>query len=199
MRDPDLLDIEEAIGIESEEWRNRCHEICIAILRSGIVQGRVARGHCAGIASQHSWIVLGDERRPDPAACWDPSARILDPTFSSNIGRPPRLWFGSLGAELHRPHGSGSLMQWGRPVAGNGPPITFDTTALPPSTRAALNLIGLLDATGWMRLFRGPIGDPAWELHRCVEPLVDRLGALIPIDIVGMATDRNPGGLYFAT
>lgn len=73
----------EAIDIPSSKWSGRCHEISLAILRAGLVPGgRVARGWCKGVPSQHSWIAASGD-------CYGRDAPIIDPTLWTYGGAPP--------------------------------------------------------------------------------------------------------------
>ena len=70
-------EVAELIHIPVESWAQQCHSISLAIIQAGLVPGaRVARGSCRGVGSQHSWIVDGWN-------CYDPDAKIIDPTLWS--------------------------------------------------------------------------------------------------------------------
>lgn len=59
-----------------------------------------------------------------------------------------------------------------------------------------LELLGPLDLAGWAQLLHAPVGGwPAREIIAFAYR-TKRLSALIPIDVVGMATDVNPNDLY---
>jgi hypothetical protein len=191
-RAPTVTEVEEAIGLPQAQWARQCHQISLAIVKSGVLDefARVARGTCKGVLGQHSWIVLGKD-------CYAPYAEILDPTLWSYDEKAPVLWWGSARDRRHTPHGAGSIWSYGRPIPGDGPPIEL-TPATPLSTEAMtfLGLLGPLDARGWMRLANAPLG--GWPAAEIVAAMDDTPGtrALVPIDILGMITDRNPSGLY---
>jgi hypothetical protein len=197
--DPDRL--AELIGAPYQDWTSRCHEISLKLLRTGeFGRGRIARGRAAGVASQHSWIVLGDD-------CYNPEAVVVDPTV--------RLWLQRAGIDggspdrplilvdyarnlSHRPHGGGLIWE----EAGPPPEPTGDVIELTPTTplsreaRDFLDSLGPLDIHGWMTVAHYPVqGWPAGEIFAAMDD-TKPLSSLIPIDILGMATDRNPEGLY---
>ncbi len=183
-----------AIGIPRDRWARNCHGVSLAIVKSGVLgqPARVARGTCAGVGGQHSWVVLGDD-------CYDPKVKILDATLWSYDQTVPVLWWGTYRDGRHTPHGHGSIWKYGRPLPGDGPPIEL-TPSKPFSrpARAFLELLGPLDAAGWMRLANAPVGN--WPAAEIIAAMADTSGTagLIPIDTLGMVTDRNPGGLYLA-
>lgn len=187
---PDAEAIARAIGERPQTWAKRCHQVSLAIVRSGLfAQARVARGFCRGVVSQHSWVVLGDD-------CYDPDTVILDVTLWSYRPEVPNVWYGDLRVGWHHPHGEG----W------------IDPATLPERTRDRITLRGLsteareflrelapdgLDAGRWHWLAsRAAVrGWPAGEVYTAMYKS-PRLQALLPIDRVGMLTDLNPGRLY---
>jgi hypothetical protein len=51
------------------------------------------------------------------------------------------------------------------------------------------------DRQGWSVLAHAPVG--GWPAGEIIDAMCESgLDAVIPIDIVGMVTDRNPQGLY---
>jgi hypothetical protein len=169
-------------------FAHRCHEASLALVKA-MGTGRVARGSCSGVGGQHSWVVLGHD-------VYDPEAEILDPTLWSYIDRDPFIWRGTLRAEMHRPHGSGSIWEYGMPTSAGGPEIPAPA-GLDPSAQMFLDMILPLDLTGWAQLANAPVGG-GWPAKQIIEAMYGDpvLRPLIPIDIVGMATDLNPEGLY---
>lgn len=191
--DPDPEAIAAAIGVPVAEWAKSCHAISAAVVRAQIVKGRVARGFCEGVPGQHSWVVLGDN-------CYDPDARVLDLTLWSYVEDEPVVWLGYADERPHRPHGAGSIWEWGKPAAGDGPPLGLTPAAaanLSPAARDFLDLLGPLDRKGWHTLLSAaPVeGWPAGEILAAADA-THALAALVPIDRLGMLTDLNPGGLY---
>jgi hypothetical protein len=190
-----VADVEDAIGMPQARWARQCHGVSLAIVKSGVlapISARVARGTCKGVLGQHSWIVLG----PD---CYDPRAEILDPTLRSYVESVPVLWWGTARDRLHAPHGAGSIWNYGKPEPGDGPPIELaPAEPLSKAARVFLDLLGPLDARGWMRLANCPVG--GWPAREIIAAMDDtpEARAFVPIDILGMVTDRNPGGLYLA-
>lgn len=186
-------EVEEAIGIPFEGWAARCHEISLAIVKSDLIAGprRVARGFAKGVRSQHSWVVIGDD-------CYDLSARIIDPTLWSYDKAVEGIWHGSLRQKLHFPHGGdGTIWQVGRPpepVEKIIELVGYDDLSWP--AKHFLQECGPLDRRGWSFLAHAPVrGWPAGEIIALMSAM-PALGALVPIDIVGMVTDLNPKGLY---
>lgn len=79
--------IANRIGIPAAEWHNKCHQVSLAIIEEGIVDGRVVRGYRKDVGSQHSWIV------PEGFSALDYEL-IIDPTCSGHdklYDGPPRI------------------------------------------------------------------------------------------------------------
>jgi hypothetical protein len=190
--------IAEAIGIPFDEWGHRCHEISLKVLRASWPgEGRIARGWCRGVPSQHSWITLGDD-------CYDPAAIIVDPVLWSYQDDVKGIYAGRLGASAygHRPHGSGDIWRDGSPPENETDPAKIigltPSVPLSPVASAFLSaVIGPLGYKGWMQLAALPAGGgwPAGEIIAAIDD-TEALRAVVPVDILGMVTDRNPGGLY---
>ncbi len=170
-------------------WENRCHEISLAVLRTGLFgRGRVARGFHSLVRGQHSWIVLGDD-------CYDPDATLVDPTITACDGE---IYVGLNGDDGHRPHGGGSCFDADMPSGHGGPVIALTpVTPLSPAAARFLCMLGPLDLRGWGEVAHMPVRD--WPAAEIITAMLDTpgLGALIPVDIAGMVTDRNPGNLYW--
>jgi hypothetical protein len=170
-------------------WHHNCHAAALALVKAGIAQ-RVARGICKGVGSQHSWAVLGTD-------CYDLNTTIIDPTLWSYTDSMPVVWIGSLKDGLHIPHGTGSIWTWGRPPEAQGQPISLTPKFhLSPDAKLFLEILGPLDMLGWQILSSAPVGGwPAREIFAAMDD-TEELSCLVPVDILGMITDRNPGGLY---
>jgi hypothetical protein len=186
-----LTAVEETVGIPAAQWGNRCHEISLAVLRTGIFgPGRVARGTSARVTSQHSWIVLGRD-------CFAKDVVIIDPTIWFHMHPEPMIMV-TRNYRHHQPHGGSSIWGYGRPQEPTGPVIELaGLDDLSSAAKQFLDLLGPLDWRGWAQLSGGPLlGWPAAEIINamCETP---ELKAVPPIDAVGMLTDRNPGGLYW--
>lgn len=188
----DVLALAESIGANGDRWWRNCHAASLAIVQSGIFPGaRVARGSCEGVGGQHSWVVLGSP--------YDREAEIIDPTLWSYDSDVTGVWRGKrvgLGWR-HRPHGDGHYFIGGRPNHWGGDTIRLTpTTPLSEDARDWLEMIGPLDRQGWAQMAHLPVdGWPAAEIIAAMDD-TDDLSVLIPIDILGMVTDRNPSGLY---
>jgi hypothetical protein len=189
----ELAEIAEETLAPLDRWACRCHAASVALMNSGrFGTCRVARGSADGVAGQHSWLVLGDD-------CYANTV-VIDPTLWSYNPNVKGVWVGTYRHALHRPHGKGSIWNWGRPDEATGPVI--ELTPRQPFSLAAKNfleLLGPLDVRGWAMLVHAPVeGWPAAEIIDavCENPI---LRPHVPIDIVGMLTDRNPGGLYLPT
>lgn len=184
-----LTEARKALG-PLDHYARHCHGASIALVNAELFTCRVARGTCRSVAGQHSWVVLGRD-------CYDRTAGIIDPTLWSYDDTVKGIWAGTMEDGLHRPHGAGSIWQWGRPVAGDEPPIELVPDE--PFSTAALDFIemlGPLDRWGWGRLANAPVeGWPAAEIMPAINKCV---GPLVPIDIIGMLTNENPGDLYLA-
>lgn len=183
----------ETIGMPFEHWAAQCHAVSLAFVKEGLVEGRVARGFCEGVGGQHSWIVLGDD-------CYADDVAIVDPTLWSYRDDVEGIWYGNASDGLHVPHGKGPhIMQLGRPAPPDDP---ADAVALTPKTPLSseavffLDLLGPLDRGGWIRLSDTTVtGWPAAEIIAAMDDTIELRG-LVPIDRLGMLTDRNPSGLY---
>lgn len=173
-------------------WAHDCHAASITLVKSGALPpARVARGSCVGVGGQHSWVVLGDD-------CYDRNAVIVDPTLWSYDDDVQGVWVGTYRDGKHTPHGTGSIFQWGRPNEATGPVVEL-TPREPFSAEARrfLDLLGPLDQEGWIMLAHAPVQN--WPAGEIIDAMVESgFGAFIPIDIIGMTTDRNPGGAYLA-
>lgn len=178
-----------------KDWSHRCHEASLAVVQSGILaESRVARGACAGVGSQHSWVVFGMD-------CYDEKATIIDPTLWSYDDDVEGIWTGTMGdPPLHRPHGTGNIFEWGRPTEPTGKALPLvPREPFSKWTLDFLDLLGPLDMAGWRMLCHAPVeGWPAGEIFAAICDTFEWGEALIPIDILGMTTLRNPGGLYLA-
>lgn len=185
-----------------EMWACNCHTASIHLVRSGAIEGpcRVARGGCQGVAGQHSWVVLGHD-------CYDDNAEIIDPTLWSYDKTVKGVWYGSYRDGRHTPHGKGLIWNFGRPEtaeeAGEEPMEL--TPAKPWSYEAErfLDLLGPLSYDGWIKLAHYPVeGWPAGEIIDAMCNTADlkipgaTMEGYVPVDRVGMLTDRNPSGLY---
>jgi hypothetical protein len=201
---PDLSDVSELDPTELDaalvdalggldDWAHNCHGASLALVRSGLLgpAARVGRGACAGVGGQHSWVVVDS----DPYAV---NARIVDPTLWSYADEVVGIWYGSAHDDRHCPHGgSGTIWTYGRPAEPVGDVIDLTPTEpLSDDAEAFLDLLGPLDKRGWSCLVNGPvIGWPAAEIVAAIDD-TPSLSVLVPIDVLGMLTERNPGGLY---
>lgn len=179
-----------------EKWAHQCHAVSIAIVKHyGI--GRVARGSARGVMGQHSWITLGDP--------YDPDATIVDPTLWSYDDTVTGIIVTTIDAGRHHPHGWAdglNIMAWGCPEAGGEPEIKLTpTTPLSGHAVAFLDMCrsaaGPLDRRFYMSLAsHAPVG--GWPAAEIITALCEtpELAFVVPVDIEGMLTDRNPGGLY---
>lgn len=182
--------VEAAIG-PLDGFAHQCHAAALALVQSELFgYARVARGACRGVMGQHSWAVLGED-------VYDPGVVIVDVTAWSYDPTAPRVWIGRARRMPHRPHGAGSIWQAAKPSSHGGPTIAL-TPAAPLSPPAAhfLQILGPLDARGWMALGNSPMG--GWPAAEIITAMLDTrmAAAYVPIDIAGMLTDRNPGGVY---
>lgn len=187
---------EQKTGRPLTDFAHDCHAAAVAIVRSGALGRpcRVARGFCPGVGGQHSWVVVGMD-------CYDENAIVVDPTLWSYdrelSDREPYVFVGRAHERPHTPHGdTRNIFAWGRPDYPTGPAIELDRTGLSWDACAFLDLLGPLDRKGWAQLAHAPIGGwPAGEIYGAMWRS-DTLGGLVPIDLIGMLTDINPGGLY---
>lgn len=173
-----------------DQWAKRCHEASLFVVRSGIFgESRVARGFCKGVGSQHSWVVLGLD-------CYADHVTIVDPTLWSYDDDVEGVWTGPGGR--HTPHGTGNIFEWGRPPRATDEPVELQPQQpFSDSARLFLDLLGPIDEKGWRILCSAPVeGWPAAEIFGAILETFEWGAAVLPIDIVGMVTDRNPNGLY---
>lgn len=177
-----------------DRWAYDCHSASLALVKSGkLGTCRVARGSCTGVrGGQHSWVVLGDD-------CYDDDAAIVDPTLWSYDDSVTGVWTGGYCDGRHMPFGKGSIWKWGRPDHPVGGGEIIELTPEEPwseSAKVFLNLLGPLDRRGWAVLAHAPVEE--WPAREIIGAMYQdrRLAPLLPIDIVGMVTDLNPGGLY---
>lgn len=172
-----------------ENWHHDCHSASNMIVQAQPFTCRVARGFCDGVGSQHSWVVVGKD-------CFDINAEIIDPTLWSYDSEIEGIYLSSNMNGRYRPHGQGSIWEWGRPVAGDGEPIELEATKPPWSEDACafLDALGPLDREGWARLTQAPVEE--WPAAEILAGINKTVGPLVPIDIIGMITTENPGGVY---
>lgn len=185
-----IQEIEAAIG-PLDSYAHQCHAAAFALVNSGILgESRVARGSCRGVGGQHSWAVLGMD-------CYDDNATIVDVTAWSYFDAP-RLWIGKIRDLPHRPHGYGSIADSAKPHHMGGETVTITDKVRGRLSYGAAYLIRQLeplDHRGWAQVANLPVG--GWPAAEVLEAMDDSgLGPLIPVDRMGMLTNRNPGGLY---
>lgn len=175
-----------------EHWAHQCHAASMDLLgRAGFEEARIARGSCTGVGGQHSWVVMGHN-------VYAFNAVIVDPTLWSYDRAVRGVWVGSAQDGRHVPQGGhGNIWSWGKPAPAESEPVTLTPSQpLSPDALAFVDLLGPLDRVGWMRLMDAPVaGWPAAEIVAAMDD-TPALEALVPIDLLGMLTDRNPGGLY---
>jgi len=107
------------------------------------------------------------------------------------------IWYGSAGHGKHHPHGcDGTIWMWGKPSSGGGEAVGLSVD-VSPEAASFLELCGPLDFQGWGVLAsHAPVaGWPAAEIFAAMDD-TPGLRGLVPIDRLGMLTDRNPDGLY---
>lgn len=174
-------------------WDKQCHAASLRIVQSGIIPAscRVARGWHPHVRGQHSWVVIG-------ANVYDPSA-IIDATLWSYDDRVTNIVYEQGIAKMNwRPHGAGLIWDTGKPPPPREAPVMLTPTR--PLSHAAQHFIdyvlGPLDRRGWSHLVHG--GMEGWPSSEIVEAILDTpgLAAVVPIDIQGMVTNRNPDGIY---
>lgn len=174
-----------------DKWSHQCHAASALVVKADSFpfEARVARGFCKGVGGQHSWVVLGMD-------CYASGAAIIDPTLWSYDDSVDGIWIGTAKDKLHVPHGSGNIFDYGKPASAEEEPIEID----PPeggwssSAKLFLKLLGPLDENGWRHLANFPV--EGWPAGEIIGAIYDRWPACVPIDIIGMITDRNPNGLY---
>jgi hypothetical protein len=192
-----LVELSQAVGVPYPQWGRRCHEISLKLLRTGrFGRGRVARGWCPGVDSQHSWIVLGDD-------VYDPNAIIVDPTVHAYVPEAFGIYVQYIGESPHRPHGYGYRTGISDVLDAEArDPDAYENVDLTPASPLSPVTLGFLDAllplsrAGWAVLAEGPMC--GWASGEIIAAMADtdELRALVPIDILGMVTDRNPSQLY---
>lgn len=178
---------EELTGRSLASFARQCHAASLALVKAGVGK-RVLRGTCRGVGGQHSWVLMSGD-------VYSPDAVILDPTLWSYDPAVTGTWEGRARLRAHRPHGYGSIWQWGCPESGGGETIKL-RSVLSREAETFLAMIGPMDYQAWAMLTNAPCqGWPAGEVFAAMadDP---RLSALVPIDKLGMLTDRNPGKLY---
>jgi len=194
--DVNLTTLSAAIG-GAEKWSKQCHAASLAMIRSGLLPegSRVARGHHPVVGySQHSWVTTGSPYDRNAtiydATLWSYRPKWTEPHIDVALSMTPE-------ATAYVPHGTGHFMQHGPPPPAYEDEITLDVE-WSSEAAAFFTLIGHgLDVRGWYHLAQTPVeGWPAKEIITAMYK-DERLKALIPIDIVGMVTDENPGDLYW--
>jgi hypothetical protein len=193
--------------------------------RVRVARGRWIAPHPAlSLGSQHSWITICPEPRPGEGVPgpYRAEAVIVDPTISFTLGmntlKRVQLPAGEPGAGRapgivvdiqagmagYRPHGSGDIWDAGMPAPDKkDEPGVKLTPSRPLSKIARVFLDIMTDGVGpmtrrrWSTLLNGPMcGWPSSELVAAALD-TEEIAAIVPIDIAGMVTDRNPQGLYW--
>jgi hypothetical protein len=178
-----------------DDFAKDCHSVSLALVRTKLLgeppEVRVARGACLGVPGQHSWVVVGDP--------FLPQSPIVDLTLWSYDSSKPRIWFGSMEDGLHRPKGYGAIHQTPMPEHKGGETLPLDAEGLSDWATRFLKTIGPLDARGWAGFWShcGMLGWPAGEVLNAFLDQHPQMAAIVPIDLVGMLTDRNPHNLYW--
>lgn len=188
-----LAGLAELMQLPLSKWRHNCHEVSLKLVRTGLLgpDARVARGFCDGVMSQHSWVA------PD-GDCYRHGDVVVDLTRWSYDETKPVVYVTKLDRDgEYRPHGAGNIFEWGQPTRGTGPTVKLTPTEpLSELAKVFLSLLGPLDRAGWATLTNAPVEDwPAGEIYAAMDD-TDELKALVPIDKLGMLTDRNPCHLY---
>lgn len=191
-----MCDTEPAHYRDFDDFAHDCHSVSLALIRSGLLgeggpELRVARGSCKGVGGQHSWVVLGHP--------YDEDATIVDLTLWSYDKAQPRIWVGTQRSRLHRAKGQDHIWVTDKPQHRGGDTLAVSKKGLSPSAARFLQTIGPLDPAGWGALWSrtGMLGWPAQEILEACLDQHRMMSALVPIDIVGMVTDRNPEELYW--
>jgi len=191
-----MCDKEPAHYQDFDDFKHDCHSVSLALIRSGLLgtggrRLRVARGSCRGVGGQHSWVVLGHP--------YNPRAKIVDITLWSYDEHQPRIWVGDNTFACHRPKGYDWIFNTDKPYSRGGDPLLLDEDRMSGEARRFLEVIGPLDAPGWAALWSrtGMLGWPAKEILEAFVDQYPTMAALVPVDILGMVTDRNPQDLYW--
>jgi len=192
----------DAMG-DMDRWSHQCHAAALHLVRSGALPAgsRVARGVSKHLGGQHSWVAVANE-----AGVADPYARnalILDPSawsYQEDDLAAPSVWIGR--RQDYAPQGSrGPDARKGLPrPADYADIIRPDQEALQRDYMVAVQFFaqhGSLDRRGWTALTHCRVD--SYPAAAIIPLMLDtpRLAPFVPIDIAGMVTDRNPGGLYF--
>lgn len=194
----DSAQVADRIALPLDAWPKNCHGVSIAIVRSGMIPEampgatcRVARGWTPGVGGQHSWVVIGND-------CYDEAAIVVDATLFSYDSAVTGTVVARARTRPWTPHGAGSIWTYGCP-----PPAEGEVIDLTPEggwsqkASAFMAAIGYgLDLHGWTILANAPVG--GWPAGEIIEAMAadERTAPRVPIDRLGMLTDRNPGGLY---
>lgn len=196
-------EFEQLLGSDHTSWAKKCHEVSLqaakALNQRYGTTFRVARGRVFELNSQHSWLVLGQaDTAPN---CYDPDDLVLDLTLWSYLGTSVIApnYVDRAGAWPHEPQGSnGDIFDHRLPECEDGEIIELTPDApFSPEAHQFLNSISELDLKGWLHLASAPVsGWPAREIFTAMYQ-TPRLRPLVPIDIIGMATDLNPKGMYW--
>lgn len=191
-----MCDKEPAHYQDFDDFAKDCHSVSLALVRSGLLgtggpRLRVARGSCYGVGGQHSWVVLGDP--------YDAKAKIVDITLWSYDDTVPRIWVGDSVWGRHCPKGNDWIFNTDKPCSRGGEPLLLEGDRMSPRARQFLRTIGPLDAPGWAALWSrsGMLGWPAKEILEAFVDQYPTMAGLVPIDIYGMVTNRNPQDLYW--
>lgn len=186
-----IQDIVEVTDLPRSAWHTNTKQVAHDLVRSGLLPTcRVVVGFVSGVEGEHSWVTTSWD-------VYDKYALIVDPTMWTFRADIPDVWMGTLHDGLHHPKGEGFIWDSGYPENSS-----FQDTILLPqnglSTYAKyfLSRVEPLNVAGWTALMRLPMqGWPAGEILARMKE-VPTLAPLVPEDLEGMLTEKNPGNLY---
>ena len=193
------IDVENLLkGVNPADYPKQCHAASLKLVKSGVIGefARVARGTHPDIGGQHSWVVVSED-------VYDEYATIIDPTMWSYTGREPQFDIYDAAEDAdYFPKGGEERWDFSDipAVQDYSKIITLEREVfdkLPDYAKMQMWRIGSMDLRGWSTLANGPM--LGWPSRPIIEAMLDtpKLAALVPIDIQGMVTMRNPSNLYF--
>lgn len=176
-----------------EFWKTQCHAASLKVVRSGLLPNgaRVARGFAPGVRGQHSWVVIGNP--------YAPHSTIVDPTIWGYLGAAQaHVVVSTLAASGYHPKGGGMLTALHAAPVRTGARVDLPGNLSPRATKFLRKVAPEgLDWGGWAWLANSPLGGwPSKEIITAMAHIPD-LRPLIPIDVIGMLTNLNPGNLYW--
>lgn len=188
-----MQDLADIVTIPLGHWHFNAHRVCLDIVRSGLFPySRVVEGSARGVHGTHHWLTLSED-------VYDKYGTIVDPTLWCHDPSLQGVWIGTLQEEIHHPRGEGYIWDHSYPENSSFKgTVSLNKEGLSTQAKYFLSRVEPLNLDGWRRLMRSPMqGWPAGEIIDQMKHSAE-LAAIVPEELEGMLTNRNPSGAWLA-